>query len=428
MKLAKSCVINATGKVALVLGHLAYAAWKLWNVANYERKNWTKESGIAYPNWYDQKKRLKDEFWYNNLPSQSAQELLHRLDGAWKSFYKLKKTGGIENPKPPNYKHEPFNVNYLKDGFTVLSGNIVRLAIPKQLRGYLQEKFYFEDTFLYVDVPNHLQLKDEKVKTLEFKPLGQGKYELIVVIEIPDIERHAPSTKFMSLDFGVNNFLSGTMYDGTSFILSGRQLLSMNRYFDKTISYYDSLSDAGQSAKGVQYPKQSKRVTALYEKRRKQVHHLLHTMSRAVINMAIAHGVDTILIGDLKGIREAKNFGVKTNQRFHKWPFRKVAELIRYKAALIGIAVVSLTEEYSSQTCSVCKEMPTKENARKANRKYRGLYSCKECGIVMNADINGARNIAKKYLETFCERSQDRPVVGLGRPWMYRFNGSRFVA
>ena len=428
MKLAKSCVINATGDVSLVLGHLAYAAWKLWNVANYERKNWNKESGISYPNWYDQKKRLKDQFWYNNLPSQSAQELLHTLEGAWKSFYKLKETGGIENAKPPKFKHEPFNVKYLKDGFTVLSGNKIRLAIPKQLRGYLKETFGFEDTFLYVDVPNHLQLKGEKVKTLEFKPLGQGKYELIVVIEIPDIEEHAPSTKFMSLDFGINNFLSGAMYDGTSFILSGRQLLSMNQYFDKTISYYDSLSDAGQSAKGVQYPKQSKRVTALYEKRRKQVHHLLHTMSRAVINMAIAHGVDTIVIGDLTGIREAKNFGVKTNQRFHKWPFRKVAELLRYKAALVGISLVSLTEEYTSQTCSVCKEMPSKENARKANRKYRGLYICKDCGTVMNADINGARNIAKKYLEPFCERSQDRPVVGLGRPWMYRFNGSRFVA
>ncbi len=428
MKLAKSCVINATGDVSLVLGHLAYAAWKLWNVANYERKNWEKESGISYPNWYDQKKRLKDHFWYNNLPSQSAQELLHVLECAWKSFYKLKKTGGIENAKPPKFKHEPFNVKYLKDGYTVLSGNIVRLAIPKQLRGYLKENFGFEDTFLYVDVPNHLQLKGEKVKTLEFKPLGQGKYELIVVIEIPDIEEHAPSKKFMSLDFGINNFLSGAMYDGTSFIYSGRQLLSLNRYFDKTISYYDSLSDAQQSAKGVKYPKQSKRVSALYEKRRKQVHHLLHTMSRAVINTAIAHGVDTIVVGDLTGIREAKNFGVKTNQRFHKWPFRKVAELIRYKAALVGIAVVSVTEEYSSQTCSVCKEMPSKVNARKANRKHRGLYVCKDCGTVMNADVNGAINIAKKYLVTFCEGSQDRPVVDLGRPWMYRFNGSRFVA
>jgi putative transposase len=371
---------------------------------------------------------MKDQFWYNNLPSQSAQELLHTLDGAWKSFYKLKKTGGIENPKPPKFKREPFNVRYLKDGFIVLAGNKIRLAVPKQLRGYLRDTFGFEDTFLYVDVPNHLQLKGEAVKTLEFKPLGQGKYQLIVVIEIPDIDQHAPSEKFMSLDFGINNFLSGTVYDGNSFVLSGRQLLSINRYFDKTIGYYNSLSDAQQVAKGVKYPKQSKRVTALYEKRQKQVHHLLHTMSRAVINMAIAHGVDTIVMGDLTGIREEKNLGVKTNQKFHKWPFRKMAELIRYKATLVGIAVVSMTEEYTSQTCSVCKDMPSKDNARKANRKHRGLYICKDCGTVMNADINGARNIAKKYLVTFCEQSQDRPVVGLGRPWMYRFNGSRFVA
>ncbi len=72
--------------------------------------------------------------------------------------------------------------------------------------------------------------------------------------------------------------------------------------------------------------------------------------------------------------------------------------------------------------------MPSKVNARKANRKHRGLYVCKDCGTVMNADVNGAINIAKKYLVTFCEGSQDRPVVDLGRPWMYRFNGSRFVA
>jgi putative transposase len=105
-----------------------------------------------------------------------------------------------------------------------------------------------------------------------------------------------------------------------------------------------------------------------------------------------------------------------------------MAQLIRYKAALVGITVVSLTEEYTSQTCSVCKDLPSKDNARKANRKHRGLYVCKDCGTVMNADVNGASNIAKKYLDEFCDQSQDRPVVGLGRPRMYRFNGSRFVA
>ena len=43
-----------------VVGHMGYAAFKLWNVANYEKRNY-KELGMSqYPNWYDQKKRLKE--------------------------------------------------------------------------------------------------------------------------------------------------------------------------------------------------------------------------------------------------------------------------------------------------------------------------------------------------------------------------------
>lgn len=425
MKLAESCVINPSSAVSLVLGHLTYAARKLWNVANYERKTWTEETGSPYPDWFEQKKRLKEHFWYKNLPSQSAQDLLHTLDGSWKSFFKLKKTGGIENPKPPRYKQDHFNVKYLKDGFTVLSGNRVRLAIPKQLRGYLREKAGFKDTFLYVDVPNHLQLEAKQVKTLEFKPLPEGKYELIAVVEVPNQEEQPKlSEKFMSIDFGVNNFLTCYLYDGTSHIFSGRQLLAVNRYFDKTIGYFDSLSDSQQSAKGIKYPKQSQRVSKLYEKRRKQVKHLLHVMTRSVINLAIAQGVETIILGDLTEIRKGKNFGVKINQRFHKWPFRKAAELIGYKATLAGIAMTKIDEKYTSQTCSVCKPLPNPEHAHKSNRKYRGLYVCKDCGTVINADVNGAMNLAKKYLET----RNERPVVVLGTPKMYRFDGCSFVA
>jgi Probable transposase. len=112
----------------IILDCLTYAASKLWNVANYERISWTKESGLEYPNWYDQKSRLKDDFWYKNLPSQSAQELLKQLEESWRSYYRLKNTGGIMNPKPPGYKHSNFNLRYLNNGFAVNEGNI-RLAV-----------------------------------------------------------------------------------------------------------------------------------------------------------------------------------------------------------------------------------------------------------------------------------------------------------
>jgi len=143
-----------------------------------------------------------------------------------------------------------------------------------------------------------------------------------------------------------------------------------------------------------------------------------------VIDMAVEKGVKTIALGDLTGIREEKNFGAKTNQKFHRWPFRKVMELIQYKASMAGIAVVKTDEKYTSQTCSACKPMPDLEYARKSDRIYRGLFVCKDCGTVLNADVNGAINIAKKYLEALNER----PVVALGTPKMYRFDGCSFVA
>ena len=54
-----------------------------------------------------------------------------------------------------------------------------------------------------------------------------------------------------------------------------------------------------------------------------------------------------------------------------------------------------------------------------------------DCGTVINVDVNGAMNIAKKYQETqhsALNLSAGRPVVVLGTTKMYRFDGCSFVA
>ena len=427
IKLAKRCAINPHGAERIVLNSLTYATRKLWNVANYERKQWKKDSGVSYPNWYDQKKRLKTHFWYKNLPSQSAQELLAVLERSWKSFYKLKQTGGIQEPRPPRYKHHNYNLKYLNNGFKILSQNKVRFSLPQQLKNYLKEKHNFQDNYLFVNVPNHLQLESYNIKTIEIKPLSNGKFELFFIVEISEAKpREIDYQKFMSIDIGVNNFLSCFIYDGTCQIYSGRQLLSTNRYFDKVISHYQAIFAAQQVSREIKYPQQSARVTKLYEKRRKQVEHLLHCITKSIIEAAVSKNVDIIFIGDLVNIRREANFGKKTNQKFHRLPYRKVINQIKYKAKLVGIEVLNnIKEEYTSQTCCLCKDMPSKENAVKSNRKYRGLYICQDCGSVINADINGAVNISKKYLESL---NMEKPVVALDRPVMYRFNGQKFVA
>ncbi|WP_338752929.1 transposase [Bacillus sp. FJAT-52991] len=404
-----------------ILFQLGYAARKLWNVANYEKKNWNKESNTPFPNRYDQKKRLKNHFWYKNLPSQSAQEVLKVLQEAWESFFELKKSGGIENPKPPRFKQRNFNVKFLNNGFR-LEDRTLRLSIPAQQKAYLKEKYHIKKKFLYIPVPDHIELG--VIKTVEVKPISDGEYKVILAQEYQDRSVHQKSEKFMAIDIGVANALTCYDYRGGSHIISGRQWLSVERYFHKKIAHYQAISDAQQSAKGVKYPKKSKRVLQLYQKKKAQTFHILHCMTKKVIDIAVQQGIETIVIGDISGIRQQANLGKKNNQKFHALPFLKMVQMLTYKAEEKGIAVQTVTEEYTSQTCSICKPIPSKEHAKKGNRKHRGLYVCEECQTVINADVNGAINISKKYLKELNAPS----VVVLDTPNVYTFNGQQFVA
>ena len=68
--------------------------------------------------------------------------------------------------------------------------------------------------------------------------------------------------------------------------------------------------------------------------------------------------------------------------------------MLAYKAKLVGITVIRVNEAYTSQQCSFCGYVD------KRNRKSRGRFVCRACGVLFNADLNAARNILQRYLIT----------------------------
>lgn len=192
------------------------------------------------------------------------------------------------------------------------------------------------------------------------KPIADEEYKIILAQEYQDVPTGKNSTKFSAIDIGIANALTCYDYRGQSHTISGRQWLSVERYFHKNIAHYQAISDAQQSAKGIKYPKKSKRILQLYKKKKAQTFHILHCMTKKVIDLAVQQGVETIVIGDITGIREGNNLGKTTNQKMHALPFRKVIEMITYKANEKGVSVQVVTEEYTSQTCSFCKPEPSK--------------------------------------------------------------------
>ena len=136
--------------------------------------------------------------------------------------------------------------------------------------------------------------------------------------------------------------------------------------------------------------------------------------------------VSRIIVGDVTNIRKDNTMGRKNNQKFHKWPFKRIMSMLEYKAEDAGIIVEIQEESYTSQ-CSPYEEV-TKERAKSGTgiRKNRGLYKAGK--KLFNADCVGAYNIMKKYLRRSglsakqADRKPDTAVVGLDTPMMYKWN------
>ena len=169
MLLSKKTVIKTDTESVNIIGHMCFAASKLWNICNYERKNY-KELGLSkYPDWYYQKSYHKDDLWYKALPSQTAQEVCKLLDKSWKSFYRLLKTGGIENPRPPRYKQENMAITYMQNGIVHEPGtDRVRLSLPKSLREYMLSEYGIGNKYLFLK--NKVFQDTDAIKQIKIYP------------------------------------------------------------------------------------------------------------------------------------------------------------------------------------------------------------------------------------------------------------------
>ena len=115
-----------------------------------------------------------------------------------------------------------------------------------------------------------------------------------------------------------------------------------------------------------------------------------HNVSKQIVD-SLAAG-DVLAMEDLTGIRET----AKYNPWNHKWAFRELQAFLEYKASKNGIRVVYVDPAYTSQECNRCHNRQT--------TRHQGFFTCNVCGHTLNADLNGARNIAQRYMR----------MIGLG--------------
>ena len=213
---------------------------------------------------------------------------------------------------------------------------------------------------------------------------------------------------------GVIN-LATVWYNGLrkSIVFSGRAILSDWWYWTKKIAREQ------MRLAMVNRVKSSRKLRKLYRIRQRRFRHAVNAMVKTIVEDAHGLGISKIVLGRLKGIREDNQRGRKANSMIHNfWSFRWIVQRFKEKAEEYGIEVVEITEYKTSSLCPFC--------GAEGVRRYRGLFYCLKCGKVINADVVGVLNIAKKHESIILSPSWDRDNGLMAQPLLLRWDGMRW--
>lgn len=126
------------------------------------------------------------------------------------------------------------------------------------------------------------------------------------------------------------------------------------------------------------------RVKAIQAKIANQRKDVLHKFSTALVKQNAA-----IFVGGVSSAKLVKTKMVKSTLDAG-WSSLKM--MLETKSHQAGIVFEVVNENYTTQTCSCCGVIPASSPKGRAGLRIRE-WTCSECGVVLDRDVNAARNI-----------------------------------
>jgi putative transposase len=218
------------------------------------------------------------------------------------------------------------------------------------------------------------------------------QYEAIATYKQEEAVAHPQGEKVAGIDLGEVHL--AVAHDGEqTHILNGRLLRSKVQYRNKLLASLNSRID-GRMEKG---SKRRKRLIRSKKRQLKkierQIKDIEHKQTTRLITTLHSRGVQTVVIGDVRDIRQDNDVGHANNQKIHQWSHGSVRFKLTYKAERLGMAVALQEESYTSRTCPHCLYVRSSVKGR--------VFGCPNCGWTYHRDGVGAINIRKKYREEF---------------------------
>ncbi len=289
-------------------------AKNLYNVGLYSIRQYFFMEGrfLRYESNYQ---AVKDNENYALLQAGVSQQILKVVDRSFRSFFNL-----LKKAKRGEYRYHDVRIPHYLDKHDyfplILSTNAIVIK-----DGYLQVPMSREFQRVHPDlerirIPFPSRLEGKTVKEVRIIPVEKARFFTVQfvyeTIEEPPLT--LSPDKALAIDLGLDNLAACTnSTDGSSFILDGKHLKSLNHQYNARMATLQSILDQQK------YPR-SEQMARITMNRNNQVHDYLMKSARYIVNYCLNHEIGTIVVGYNPDWKRDANMGQRNNQNFVQIP------------------------------------------------------------------------------------------------------------
>jgi len=272
-----------------------------------------------------------------------------------------------------------------------------------------------------------LKIGEEPLKVLLPEGFSYKVKEVRLVYDMDWIEVHVVYEREIcvsiigvyqaGIDIGLDNLFSVVSDNPElrSFIISGKELKSYNRWWNKKVaeirSHMDRILNMIKEERDEEKRKTLEKhylwlrryLWNLYKARERKLDTWIHQITRRLADLLYETGHRVVYIGKNAIDKNGISFSRVVNQNYVYIPHRKFVNRLKYKCEELGIHVVEVDERYTSKASPISDDV-VEIQAKKVNgeefqfsgkRVKRGLYKDLKLNKVFNADLVGGLNILK---------------------------------
>jgi putative transposase len=146
---------------------------------------------------------------------------------------------------------------------------------------------------------------------------------------------------------------------------------------------------------------------------RRRIEDIYYKVANRIVGEVRELKASTIVLEKLANIRKRIKHSKAVNGRLNRWSFRKLQNIIDYKARLAGLMVVYLNAKDTSSLCPICGDKISPNGYRRMR--------CLRCGMEEDRDIIAVKNLLQRYqrdVGASTVHPENPPMTGGGKVYM----------